>query len=190
MYALLGINELTYDHTTWTIKSHDRTIDFVHYNIDLKKKILDKSVFFLSREYVRFSGDTCVHTSSDEHTWPWCGDVVWSTIGIVTNLYTCICLHGTCLTHSRSTIKQFQCHILSNDLAGVSVISINKMCLKIIGLNSDIWQSLSLRDWRWKSVVTLRWMGATFSGSGLAPTEYRQRHPVCTGYHAVNDNDK
>ena len=22
--------------------------------------------------------------------------------------------------------------------------------------NSDIWQSLSLRDWRWKSVVTLR----------------------------------
>ena len=52
-------------------------------------------------------------------------------------------------------------------------------------MNSDIWQSLSLRDWRWKSVVTLRWMGATFSGSGLAPTEYRQRHPVCTGYHAL-----
>ena len=59
----------------------------------------------------------------------------------------------------------------------------------VIPWNSDIWQSLSLRDWRWKSVVTLRWMGATFSGSGLAPTEYRQRHPVCTGYHAVNDND-
>ena len=54
--------------------------------------------------------------------------------------------------------------------------------------NSDIWQSLSLHDWRWKSVVTLRWMGATFSGSGLAPTEYRQRHTVCTGFHAVNDN--
>ena len=70
-----------------------------------------------------------------KHTWPWCRDVVWSTIGIVTNLYTCICLHGACLTHSRSTIKQFQCHILSNDLAGVSVISINKICLKIIRLN-------------------------------------------------------
>ena len=62
-------------------------------------------------------------------------------------------------------------------------------CCTTTGLdNSDIWQSLSLRDWRWKSVVTLRWMGATFSGSGLAPTEYRQRHPVCTGYLAVNDN--
>ena len=34
----------------------------------------------------------------------------------------------------------------------------------------------------------LRWMGATFSGSGLAPTEYRQRHTVCTDSEAVNDN--
>ena len=57
-----------------------------------------------------------------------------------------------------------------------------------LGSNLYIWQSLSLCVWRWKSVVTLRWMGATFSGSGLAPTEYRQRHPVCTGYLAVNDN--
>ena len=31
--------------------------------------------------------------------------------------------------------------------------------------NSHIWQSLSLRDWRWKAAVTLRWMGATFRGS-------------------------
>ena len=35
--------------------------------------------------------------------------------------------------------------------------------------NSHIWQSLSLRDWRWKAVVTLGWMGATFSGSGSWP---------------------
>ena len=32
--------------------------------------------------------------------------------------------------------------------------------------NSHIWQSLSLRDWRWKAAVTLGWTGATFSGSG------------------------
>ena len=35
--------------------------------------------------------------------------------------------------------------------------------------NSHIWQSLSLRDWRWKAVVTLGWMCATFSGNGLWP---------------------
>ena len=35
--------------------------------------------------------------------------------------------------------------------------------------NSHIWQSLSLRDWRWKAAVTLGWMGATFSGSGSWP---------------------
>ena len=35
--------------------------------------------------------------------------------------------------------------------------------------NSHIWQSLSLRDWRWKAAVTLCWMGATFSGSGSWP---------------------
>ena len=56
----------------------------------------------------------------------------------------------------------------------------NNLIMDISIPNSDIWQSLSLPDWRCKSVVTIRWMGATFSGSGLAPTEYRQRHPVCT----------
>ena len=35
--------------------------------------------------------------------------------------------------------------------------------------NSHIWQSLSLRDWRWKAAVTLGWMGATFSGSSSWP---------------------
>ena len=34
---------------------------------------------------------------------------------------------------------------------------------------SDIWQSLSLHDWRWKSAAMLRWVGATFSKSGLVP---------------------
>ena len=52
-----------------------------------------------------------------------------------TDLYMCICLCGTCLTHSWSTITQFQWHILSNDFAGVSDRSINRMCLKIIGLD-------------------------------------------------------
>ena len=43
--------------------------------------------------------------------------------------------------------------------------------------NSHIWQSLSLRDWRWKAAVTLGWMGATFSGSGSWPPRgYRHRH--------------
>ena len=37
--------------------------------------------------------------------------------------------------------------------------------------NSDIWQSLSLRYWRWKAVVTLGWMGATFGGSGSWPPQ-------------------
>ena len=39
--------------------------------------------------------------------------------------------------------------------------------------NSHIWQSLSLRDWRWKTVVTLGWMGTTFSGGGSwTPFQY------------------
>ena len=45
-------------------------------------------------------------------------------------------------------------------------------------LNSHIWQSLSLRNWRWNAAVTLVWMGATFSGSSSWPPEYLQRHPV------------
>ena len=104
-------------------KSHDRTIDYVHPR--------QKCIFGHASMFVLVT--IHVHTSSDEYNWPWCHDVVWSTIGIATDLYTCICLRGTCLTHSRSTIKQFQCHILlSNDLAGVSEISINRMCYGIL----------------------------------------------------------
>ena len=96
--------------------------------------ILDKSVFF---GHASMFVLVTIHTySSDEYNWPWCHDVVWSTVGIATDLYTCICLRGTCLTHSRSTIMQFQCHILSNDLAGVSEISINRMCY---GILSYVW---------------------------------------------------
>ena len=40
---------------------------------------------------------------------------------------------------------------------------------RILGHNSHIWQSLSLRDWRWKAAVTLGWMGAAFNGSGSWP---------------------
>ena len=43
-------------------------------------------------------------------------------------------------------------------------------------LEWHIWQSLSLRDWSWKAVVTLGWMGATFSRSGSWPPRYRYRH--------------
>ena len=36
-------------------------------------------------------------------------------------------------------------------------------------LNSHIWQSLSLSDWRWKATATLGWMGAISSASGSWP---------------------
>ena len=42
-------------------------------------------------------------------------------------------------------------------------------CYGLVQVNSHIWQSTSLRDWRWKAAVTLGWMGATFSGSGSWP---------------------
>ena len=45
--------------------------------------------------------------------------------------------------------------------------------------NSHIWQSLSLRDWRWKAAVTLGWMGATFSGSSSWPPRCTASATLC-----------
>ena len=45
--------------------------------------------------------------------------------------------------------------------------------------NSHIWQSLSLRDGRWKAAVTLGWMGATFSGSSSWPPRSATSTTLC-----------
>ena len=46
-------------------------------------------------------------------------------------------------------------------------------------MNSHIWQSLSLRDWRWKAAITLGWMGATFSGSSSWPPRSTTSTSLC-----------
>ena len=59
--------------------------------------------------------------------------------------------------------------------------------------NSHIWQSLSLRDWRWKAAVTLGWMGATFSGSSSWPPRSTISATLCREFwggrwkHSLDD---
>ena len=57
------------------------------------------------------------------------------------------------------------------------VTSVEGICRGI--WNSHIWQSLSLRDWRWKVAVTLGWMGATFSGSSSWPPRSTASATLC-----------
>ena len=75
------------------------------------------------------------------------------------------------ITRPVTAIKSLRFALFSNKFQMKISAELRILCVLYCMLvsNSHIWQSLSLRDWRWKAAVTLGWMGATFSGSDFWP---------------------